>query len=79
MRDLQNSEFPFSLTPRGRVHALSSWMLLLAGALITLFPVSVMASQAYGSINNFDVVNDTGVPCHGFEIELDDITSAQIT
>ena len=78
-RDSQKPELPFSLTPRARVHALSSWMLLLAGAFIIFFPVSVMASQAYGSINNFDVVNDTGVPCHGFEIELDDITSAQIT
>lgn len=29
------------------------------------------ASQAYGSINNFDSVNDTGVPAHGFEIEID--------
>lgn len=37
------------------------------------------ASIAYGSINNFDTVNDTGVPCHGFEIELDDIRSADIT
>jgi hypothetical protein len=34
---------------------------------------------AYGSINNFDTVNDTGVPCHGFEIELDDIRSTDIT
>jgi hypothetical protein len=40
---------------------------------------SLQASQAYGSINNFDVVNDTGVPCHGFEIELDDIKSSQIS
>ena len=46
---------------------------------VVALPVSARASQAYGSINNFDVVNDTGVPCHGFEIELDDITSAQIT
>jgi len=37
------------------------------------------ASVAYGSINNFDTVNDTGVPCHGFEIELDDIHSKDIT
>ena len=37
------------------------------------------ASIAYGTINNFDTVNDTGVPCHGFEIELDDIRSADIT
>jgi hypothetical protein len=37
------------------------------------------ASEAYGSINNFDVVNDTGEICHGFEIELDDVHSSDIT
>ena len=37
------------------------------------------ASIAYGSINNFDTVNDTSNVCHGFEIELDDIHSADIT
>lgn len=40
---------------------------------------SARAGIAYGSINNFDTVNDTGSPCHGFEIELDDIHSAEIT
>jgi hypothetical protein len=40
---------------------------------------ALRASQAYGSINNFDVVNDTNVVCHGFEIELDDIHSKDIT
>lgn len=37
------------------------------------------ASIAYGSLNNFDTVNDTGVPCHGFEIEIEDIHSTDIT
>lgn len=37
------------------------------------------ASIAYGSINNFDTVNDTGGICHGFEIEIDDIHSRDIT
>ena len=37
------------------------------------------ASIAYGTINNFDTVNDTGVECHGFEIEIEDIHSADIT
>lgn len=37
------------------------------------------ASVAYGSINNFDTVNDTSNVCHGFEIELDDIRSTDIT
>jgi hypothetical protein len=37
------------------------------------------ASIAYGTINNFDTVNDTSNVCHGFEIELDDCGSADIT
>ena len=37
------------------------------------------ASIAYGSINNFDTVNDTGRPCHGFEIELEDCRSTDIS
>ena len=40
---------------------------------------SARASIAYGSINNFDTVNDTGHECHGFEIELEDIHSTDIT
>ena len=39
----------------------------------------VMASTAYGDLNNFDVFNDTGQPCYGFEIELEDIHSIDIT
>lgn len=37
------------------------------------------AGIAYGSLNNFDTVNDTGVPCHGFEIELEDLESVDVT
>jgi len=37
------------------------------------------ASIAYGTINNFDTVNDTSNVCYGFEIELDDCRSADIT
>src|SRR5689334_20520045 len=37
------------------------------------------ASVAYGTINNFDTVNDTSNVCHGFEIELDDCRSVDIT
>ncbi len=40
---------------------------------------SARASIAYGTINNFDTVNDTGEICHGFEIELDDLRSRDIT
>jgi len=37
------------------------------------------AGIAYGTVNNFDTVNDTSNVCHGFEIELDDIHSSDIT
>ncbi|NOT00185.1 MAG: hypothetical protein HOP29_06115 [Phycisphaerales bacterium] len=40
---------------------------------------SASASTAYGTLNNFDCVNDTGVEAHGFEIELEDIHSRDIT
>ena len=43
------------------------------------FTMLRMGSQAYGSINNFDAVNDTGTECHGFEIEIDGCYSRDIT
>jgi hypothetical protein len=46
---------------------------------IALFSGVAHASIAYGTVNNFDTVNDTGVPCHGFEVELDDLQSADLT
>ena len=51
----------------------------LAFALLAFPGLTARASSAYGSINNFDTVNDTGVPCHGFEIELDDINTTDIS
>ncbi|MEZ5300878.1 MAG: hypothetical protein R3F11_09535 [Verrucomicrobiales bacterium] len=42
-------------------------------------PDAAPASIAYGSITNFDTVNDTGKECHGFEIEIEDCHSTDIT
>lgn len=50
---------------------------LFAWGVAGLTPAS--ASTAYGDLNNFDVFNDTGQECHGFEIELDDVHSVDIT
>ncbi len=33
----------------------------------------------FGSLNNFDAVNDNGVQCYGFEIEIDGIFAREIT
>lgn len=52
---------------------------LHAACLFTLLTGSARASIAYGSINNFDCVNDTGSECHGFEIELEDCRSTDIS
>ncbi len=37
------------------------------------------SAGVYGSLANFDVVNDTGEVAHGFEIDIDGITPAEIT
>jgi len=47
-------------------------------ALVSL-PASLQAGIAYGTLNNFDCVNDTGVEAHGFDIELDGVRSTDIT
>jgi len=52
---------------------------LLLSLLLPFSAGSARASIAYGSINNFDTVNDTGHECHGFEIELEDCHSTDIT
>jgi len=55
------------------------WSLGVATASALLLGGTARASTAYGTINNFDCVNDTGVECHGFEIEIEDIQSADVT
>lgn len=55
------------------------WAAFAASALLAFAPGTSRASIAYGSINNFDTVNDTGHECHGFEIELEDCHSTDIT
>jgi hypothetical protein len=49
-------------------------------ALVASFGSSpAVASTAFGDLNNFDVFNDTTTECHGFEIELEDIHSTDVT
>ncbi len=54
-------------------------LLLATLTVLALTNSSARASQAYGTVNNFDTVNDTSNVCHGFEIELDDIHPSDIT
>ncbi len=46
---------------------------------IVCYGTTLTAVFARHSINNFDTVNDTGSECHGFEIELEDCHSTDIT
>jgi hypothetical protein len=55
------------------------WIGMLVAALCLALAPAAGASIAYGSLNNFDCVNDTGQECHGFEIELEDIRCRDIT
>ncbi len=43
-------------------------------------PVMARAQSAiiYGQLSNFDISNDTGQVCHGFEIEIGGVTSADV-
>jgi Divergent InlB B-repeat domain len=43
-------------------------------------PLSAYAQSAiiYGSLSNFDIANDTGETCHGFEVEMENVTAAQV-
>lgn len=52
-----------------------------AAAVIALLlsSAAAFADTAYGTLNNFDVVNDTGQRCYGFLIELDDCSSSDVT
>ena len=38
-------------------------------------PAASQTPALFGTLSNFDVFNDTGQETHGFEIELDGITS----
>ena len=53
--------------------------LALAFVLAAAGPVPVaMAVTTYGTLDNFDVINDTGGETHGFEIELEGIASTDV-
>lgn len=49
---------------------------LLPCACLATLPVQAVTT--FGTLSNFDVVNDTGGPTNGFEIELEGVTSAEV-
>lgn len=50
----------------------------MAAAVLAAGSLIARADTAYGTLGNFDVVNDTGGTCYGFEIELDDVRSTSV-
>lgn len=52
---------------------------LLAGAAVIAMPVAASATTIFGSLGNFDAVNNTGSIAHGFEIELEGIHASNVT
>lgn len=57
----------FKLTPLAALFALA------------LVPPFAQATSTFGSLANFDAVNDTGRTAHGFEIELEGISRGQVS
>jgi len=47
--------------------------------LVLLAPRPAAAQITYGTLSNFDVFNDTGQETHGFEIELEGISSSDVS
>jgi hypothetical protein len=69
-----------SQTRRRRTTLPSYWAIPVA--LLALCAAAVgpaFAQTTFGTLSNFDVFNDTGQECHGFEIELDGISSTDIS
>lgn len=57
----------------------SQRILSLAVVSLALAVRPARATTVIGDLNNFDTINDTGQTCYGFEIEVDDIHSTDIT
>lgn len=49
-------------------------------SLLLVAPVTARAQSAiiYGSLGNFDISNDTGETCHGFEIEIEGVSPSAV-
>lgn len=52
--------------------------LIVVTALSLLILAPAHGSTAYGTLSNFDTVNDTGETAHGFEIEIEDCSSTDV-
>lgn len=65
-----------ALTSAARRHA--RWGVALAA--LAALPATAGAQSAiiYGNLGNFDISNDTGKVCHGYEIEIEGVDPSQV-
>ena len=54
-------------------------LLLTGAALLGMAPTMASATSIFGSLGNFDAVNDTGSIAHGFEIDLEGLHASDVT
>ncbi|MBI3772869.1 MAG: hypothetical protein HY272_09245 [Gammaproteobacteria bacterium] len=57
---------------------LASWITALSLLLVNQLALGITAPVMYGTLSNFDVINDTGQPTNGFEIELEGISPGDV-
>jgi hypothetical protein len=76
---------PAAMQERGdraarRCRWMAAWPAVLLALIMMTSALLSSASQAtsFGTLSNFDVVNDTSGPCHGFEIEFEDIRGSDV-
>ena len=53
-------------------------VILAWAAVLVLLAGRTGFASSFGTLSNFDVVNDTGHECHGFEIELEDMHPSDV-
>lgn len=52
---------------------------LITVAVSLMIPSSAALASVFGYLGNFDVINDTGQTCYGFEIDLEGVHGSEVT
>lgn len=63
---------------RSKAPRVARRFVLAALPLACLTALPAVAVTTFGTLSNFDVINDTGSDCNGFEIELEGVTSREV-
>ena len=62
----------------GAARRLGTAAALALGLLAAPALARAQSAIIYGALGNFDISNDTGQICHGFEIELEGLNASQV-